>query len=161
MLSNIVTSLSHQLMRMKMFGSNLSNLMWTALVASFLLPCAAAVGATDRDSTFVHGNVEFIFLHELAHVLIEDLDIPILGPEENAADHIATYFLIGDESIGPDQAQRARLVLVAVANGFASDWEVNRPMLSKLPFWDSHVLGIQRFFQIGSNGRTEALVMKM
>ena len=114
-----------------------------------LWSCALSVAATDRDIAFVQGNIEFILLHELAHVLIEDHEVPILGPHENAADFLAVMFLIGVDRFDPDRAERARLFLSAVANGFATEWELNQPIYSELPFWDSHALGIQRFFQIG------------
>jgi hypothetical protein len=44
--------------------------------------------------TFVLGNVEFALLHELAHLVIGELDLPILGPEEQAADYLATMTLL-------------------------------------------------------------------
>ena len=117
-----------------------------ALVA---LAANVATAATDRQVLFVQGNIEFILLHELAHVVISDFDIPIIGTEESAADYIATVVLIRADQFSPERVDRARLFLSAVANGFATEWDINRPVVNELPFWDSHALGMQRFFQIG------------
>ena len=35
---------------------------------------------------FVVGNMLFVFLHELAHAAIADLELPVLGREEDAAE---------------------------------------------------------------------------
>ena len=121
-----------------------------SLVAVLVLLAAnVATAAPNRQVLFVQGNIEFILLHELAHVVISDFDIPIIGMEENAADYIATVVLIRADQFSPERADRARLFLSAVANGFATEWDVKRPVVNELPFWDSHALGMQRFFQIG------------
>lgn len=39
----------------------------------------------------------FVFLHELSHALIDQLDLPILGKEEDAADAMATVLLLEEE----------------------------------------------------------------
>ena len=39
--------------------------------------------------------------HEIAHFLIDEKQLPIIGPEENAADYIATLALLRDESLDP------------------------------------------------------------
>jgi hypothetical protein len=117
--------------------------------AFVVLTAPNAHATADRNILFVQGNIEFILLHELAHVIISDFDIPIIGPEESAADYIATVVLIRAEQFSQERADRARLFVGAVANGFATEWDVQRPVVSELAFWDSHALGIQRFFQIG------------
>ena len=119
------------------------------MVALILSIPNLASAAADRQNLFVQGNIEFILLHELAHVVINDFDIPIIGTEESAADYIATVVLIRADQFSPERADRARLFLSAVANGFATEWDVKRPVINELPFWDSHALGMQRFFQIG------------
>ncbi len=45
----------------------------------------------DRESAvaFVFGNMLFVLLHELAHAAVADLEIPVLGREEDAADEFA------------------------------------------------------------------------
>jgi hypothetical protein len=38
--------------------------------------------------------MRFVTFHELAHALIHKLDVPVLGREEDAADQIATFFML-------------------------------------------------------------------
>jgi hypothetical protein len=119
------------------------------LVLATLLRVSAATETTAREALFVEANVEFILLHELAHVLIVDLEVPIVGPEENAADYIATIVLMsGEDPRDASRAERARQLVAAAASGFAAEWTTTRPPVAELPFWDSHALNIQRFFQI-------------
>jgi Zn-dependent peptidase ImmA (M78 family) len=42
----------------------------------------------------VIGPVSLVFLHELGHALLDVLQIPILGREEDASDQLATYMLL-------------------------------------------------------------------
>src|SRR5262245_44648485 len=43
---------------------------------------------------FVMANFQFTLLHELSHVAIWDVQPPIIGPEEYAADYLATISLL-------------------------------------------------------------------
>lgn len=40
------------------------------------------------------GAFTLILMHEVGHALVHVLDLPVLGREEDAADQIATYFLL-------------------------------------------------------------------
>lgn len=52
----------------------------------------------DRElAVAVHGAQVFIALHEIAHALIDLLSLPITGREEDAADQLSAWLLIGDE----------------------------------------------------------------
>jgi len=102
----------------------------------------------DPVTFFVIGNVEYILLHELAHLLIRDLDIPIIGPEEGAADYIATAVLIRADLFDTLRAARARQFLLATANGLATAWEYGARDGDEIRYWDSHALTIQRFYQV-------------
>jgi hypothetical protein len=104
---------------------------------------------TERDAVaFVVGNVEFLLLHEIGHLLIGEKDIPIIGPEENAADYIATLALLREEPLDPSQADRALRFLVAAADAFASAWLAGTESGAEVPYWGSHALSIQRYYQI-------------
>lgn len=111
---------------------------------------AADADALRRDpvNAFVLGNVEYIVLHELAHVIIDDLQVPVIGPLEGAADYIATTVLIRADQFDPDAADRARNYLLATANGLATSWDVGLTTGREAQFWDTHALTIQRFYQI-------------
>ncbi len=104
--------------------------------------------AQEPDVLFVLGNLEFILLHELAHLLIRDLDIPVIGSEESAADYIATTVLLRADLFDPSNVQRAQEFLFATANGLATSWEFSAASDSEIRFWGSHTLTIQRFYQM-------------
>lgn len=104
--------------------------------------------AVATPNAFVLGNVEYILLHEIAHLLIRDLDIPVIGPEESAADYIASAVLIRAELFDDVRAARARQFLLATANGLATSWEYSARSGDEVRYWDSHALTIQRFYQI-------------
>lgn len=125
------------------------------LVAAGAVPSAWAQPAAEGDvllqdpvNAFVLGNVEFIFLHELAHAIIDELKVPIIGPQEEAADYIATTVLIRAGEFDPDAVERARKYLYATANGLATSWDVGLETGRKAQFADVHALTIQRFYQI-------------
>jgi hypothetical protein len=130
-----------------------------AVTASLILGSGPAGNATAQDVEprdpeipgelfFVLGNLEYILLHELAHMLINDLEIPIIGSEESAADYLATSVLIRADRFDPARADRARNFLFATANGLASAWDFNASAGVDVQYWDSHALTIQRFYQI-------------
>jgi hypothetical protein len=48
----------------------------------------------------VTGTVVFALMHELGHALVDVLDIPITGREEDAADQLATYLLLNQGATG-------------------------------------------------------------
>lgn len=109
--------------------------------------------------TFVMGNVEFLLLHEIAHLLISEKDFPIVGPTENAADYIATWALLNEPSFDPSQSDRPLKFLLAAANAFAVAWRSALDAGAELPYWGDHALSIQRYYQIaclmyGSNPTT-------
>lgn len=46
-----------------------------------------------ESSDFAEGALKFILLHELGHALIDLLDLPVIGGEEDAADRFAITFM--------------------------------------------------------------------
>lgn len=110
-------------------------------------PTPPAAGR-DPAALFAVGNLEYILLHELAHLIIGDLDIPIIGSEESAADYLATATLIRADLFDAARAERARQFLLATANGLATSWDFFSTSGAEIQFWDSHALTIQRFYQM-------------
>lgn len=55
---------------------------------------------TAKTRAFVEANIRETLYHELAHALIEVLDLPVFGPEEDAADMFAVVLLnrLSDEA---------------------------------------------------------------
>ena len=91
---------------------------------------------------FVVGNTLFVLLHEMGHAHISEMQLPVLGRHEDAADEFAALTLI---KVGSTLSQR---VLADSAKGwFLSDRrnrEIGEPML----FYDEHELNAQRAYRI-------------
>jgi hypothetical protein len=91
---------------------------------------------------FVSGNVLFALVHEVGHMLIAEMGLPVLGREEDAADAFAT---ITGLKIGDAFSDR---VLTASARGwFLSDLR-NQKENIKTVFYDEHGLDKQRAYNI-------------
>ncbi len=87
----------------------------------------------------VTGTVVFALMHELGHALVDVLDIPITGREEDAADQLATYLLLNQGATGDTLAFGA-------VGWFATHAAASR--LSHFAFADTHGLDIQRVYNI-------------
>ena len=108
------------------------------------------VSPLDKDRVdFVLGNVEFALLHELAHLAIAEMDIPIIGPEEQAADYLATMSLLRPLEVPPVGNEKWLEFALATADAFVILWQLGEKTGASFPYWDSHTLSIQRFFTIG------------
>lgn len=55
-------------------------------------PKMAKAGLSPRDAMI--GPTVDVFLHEAGHAILQQLDIPLLAREEDAADYIATYLIL-------------------------------------------------------------------
>jgi hypothetical protein len=106
------------------------------------------IGGDSGEIGFVLGNIEYLLVHEIAHLLIGEKNIPIIGPVENAADYIATLALIREEPLDPAQRDRAERFLLASAGAFAASWQAGRALDADVPYWGTHALSIQRYYQI-------------
>ena len=96
-------------------------------------------GRTDTEAyDQMFDAVRFVFLHEIAHALIDKYKLPIIGNEEDAADRCAAY--INLEELG-EQGVKA---VLAAADAFAIESKAasgaNRNMA------DEHLLSEQRFY---------------
>jgi hypothetical protein len=91
---------------------------------------------------FVSGNMLFVLLHELGHATIGELDLPVLGKEEDAADSFASLTLIHIKS------EFSEHVLAEAAKGWfladRRDSKEGEPVV----YYDEHGLNQQRAFQI-------------
>ena len=86
---------------------------------------------------YATGAILFTLMHELGHALIGEMDLPVVGREEDAADEFATMILLEAGTIG-------HTIL-----GSAADWfGVMARNKSQLSFWDEHSLDQQRLFNI-------------
>ena len=91
---------------------------------------------------FAANNSLFVLYHEMAHLLVDQLRLPVLGKEEDAADNVATWTLLNQRSPEADKvlADAAQgWVLSGVAYG-SGDYEAD--------FFGAHSLDKQRAYQI-------------
>jgi putative metallopeptidase DUF4344 len=91
---------------------------------------------------FVAGNMLFVLLHELAHAAIADLELPVLGREEDAADEFAILRMIW---VGSAFTHR---VLAEATKGWFFSARRDRKEGEPLAFYDEHSLDQQRAYQI-------------
>jgi Putative metallopeptidase len=98
----------------------------------------------DREKAvqFVVGNMLFVLLHELAHGAIADLELPVLGREEDAADEFAIVRLL---SVGTAFTHR---VLADATEGWFFSARRDRKEGEPLAFYDEHSLDQQRAYHI-------------
>lgn len=97
---------------------------------------------------FVLGNLQFVLLHEFAHLVIHEKDVPIIGPEETAADYIAATVLILGERLDEAGKERAIQFLLAAAEAFSLSWQMGSELGTQVRYWGAHALSIQRYHQI-------------
>jgi hypothetical protein len=98
--------------------------------------------ASDRQWTAeqqeaVHGAFTFILWHEVGHALVDQLDIPITGREEDAVDQLATVTLVALGQKGAQAALRGVEALQPATNVF-----------EEADFADEHSLGPQRLYNV-------------
>lgn len=91
---------------------------------------------------FVSGNMLFVLLHELAHALTTEMDIPILGRKEDAADFFAVTRLIGLDTAFSDR------VLVEAGKGWFLAGRRDKATGDPVPYYDEHGLDQQRGYEI-------------
>lgn len=107
-------------------------LCWTATVAP---------AQSDDSEAFVTANLLGILYHELGHALIDVLQLPVFGQEEDAAD-VASILLIDalfDEESAMDIAYDAAL-------GFWAESVARQDAGYDIAFWDVHGPDLQRFY---------------
>jgi len=91
---------------------------------------------------FVAGNVLFATVHEVGHMLIGEMGLPVLGREEDAADAFATLTGL---KMGDSFSDR---VLTQSARGWFLSDRRNRKEDVKMAFYDEHGLDQQRAYNI-------------
>ncbi|MAM63496.1 DUF4344 domain-containing metallopeptidase [Maritimibacter sp. UBA3975] len=104
-------------------------------------------------------SLEFVAYHEIAHLLIHEFDLPVLGWEEDAADTLAVALLVGNED-GDTYATLTAAI---------QEWSMatNDPStLTNEQFYDEHSLNLQRAYHatcllIGRNAERYAPIAEM
>ena len=85
----------------------------------------------------VTGAVFFAFLHELGHALVDQLQMPITGKEEDAVDQLASVILIESGSGIEMALDGGRAFLLNDAKGYSGN-----------EFWSEHSFEKQRYYAI-------------
>ena len=112
----------------------------TVLILASACPVQAElrIDRTDADTiAYVESNILGIFYHELGHALIDILDLPIFGQEEDAAD-VLSVFLI--DSFYEEES--AVQLAYDTAFGFLGEAE----QAGEVAFWDVHGPDLQRYY---------------
>lgn len=104
----------------------------------FILNDAIQNKATKEEAVqFTVGAIMFTLMHELGHALIGEMDIPVVGREEDAADEFATMILLESGEMG-------HTILANTADWF----NVMSRNQKDLAFWDEHSLDQQRLYNV-------------
>lgn len=106
---------------------------------SLILTCAVLIGplqAQTREDAFVEANVLAILYHEMGHALIDILQLPVFGQEEDAAD-VLSVLLIHDLY----EEEAAAGIIYDAAFGFLGEAEENAPV-----YWGVHGPDLQRYY---------------
>jgi len=98
-------------------------------------------------------NSLFVLYHEVGHLLVDQLGLPVLGREEDAADNMASFTLLQKHTHAADVA------IADAAYGWLLTGKAYTPKPEDSDYYASHSLDRQRAFQIvcmmvGSNPDT-------
>ena len=91
---------------------------------------------------FVIGNTLFVMAHELGHGLINEMNMPVLGREEDAADSFAIVTAL---KMGSAFSER---VLIEAAKGLVLSSKRDKKQGNALAFYDEHGLDLQRAYNV-------------
>jgi hypothetical protein len=91
---------------------------------------------------FVSGNMLFVLLHELSHAAVAQMDLPVLGREEDAADAFAATRLIAVGAAFSD-----RVVIESAKGWFMADRR-DKKEGDTVAYYDEHGLNQVRAYQI-------------
>jgi hypothetical protein len=91
---------------------------------------------------FVIGNLLFALLHELAHAHVQEMGLPVLGREEDAAD---SYAVVAMLKVGTEATHN---VLANAAKGWFLSADRSQVEGMPLVYYDEHGMDRQRAYQI-------------
>lgn len=100
----------------------------------------------------------YILIHEIAHALIHNYDLPIVGKEEDAADSLSSVIL-------SEYFENGQEVILTAAD-FFDLISADRKEFTEEDFWDEHSLDEQRFYNAlchvyGSDPKKYAEIKKL
>jgi hypothetical protein len=89
---------------------------------------------------FTLGNTMFVLAHEMGHVVISELALPVLGKEEDAADSFGALWALQIRSAFSER------VLIEAAKGWVLSSYRDKKQGNELAFYDEHGLDLQRAY---------------
>ncbi len=119
-------------------------------INTVIRPLAEDLAAQNEGVTFqiayralqqTYGALEFYYYHQISHMLIHEMGIPVLGWEEMAADTLTVASLVGDES-----DRNYNVLHSAILN-----WKINPPVSddpSGDVFYRTHAFSGQRAYHV-------------
>ncbi len=81
-----------------------------------------------------------VFLHETGHAVFDQLNVPVLGREEDAADLFSAYIML---QLGKEDARR-----LILGNAYQYKEDVVNPQVPLTKYADEHGIPAQRFFNV-------------
>ncbi len=99
-----------------------------------------AAGITRADAML--GQFFYVFAHEMGHAVYDLLRVPVLGPEEDAADYFAVYIML---QFGRDQARR---LMIGAAYTYQRSVRSQTVIVPLAAFSGAHSPPAQRFFNL-------------
>lgn len=107
------------------------------LTASVLVAAPAAADDISAEDAFIDANLLAIFYHELGHAVIDVMNVPIFGQEEDAADVMSVLLIdwLFDE-------ETAQSLAYDSAFGYINDPDQSEAVA----YWDLHGPDEQRFY---------------
>jgi hypothetical protein len=91
---------------------------------------------------FVVGKTLFVMAHEIGHVVINELDLPVLGREEDAADSFAIILALQLRSAFSER------VLMEAAKGWLLSSYRDKKAKTALAFYGEHGVDLQRAYHV-------------
>ncbi|AFY81424.1 DUF4344 domain-containing metallopeptidase [Oscillatoria acuminata] len=86
----------------------------------------------------------FVLLHEFGHALIDILDIPVVGREEDAVDQFSTMFLL----VGNSSSEARKKIILSTITWFVLSAKRKEDEGRQPAYWGQHPLEQQRMYNI-------------
>ena len=98
----------------------------------------------DHPLRYLSANVRFMVLHEVGHALVDLLDLPVTGSQEDAVDQLAAILMLRFAGLDETPSQ------VIENLGMAANWMLSRSTgaYNLDAFASTHSLGEQRYFSL-------------
>lgn len=97
----------------------------------------------EEEAAFIANEVVATFYHELGHAMIDVLQLPVLGKEEDAADHLSVILM---NDIWEEES--AANILASDATAYALQAEQTAAGGGEPAYADEHSLDMQRYYNV-------------